>query len=172
MAHDELRHSHSIAIARPPAAVYDMVSDVTRMGEWSPTCTGCWWDHGDGPRTGSWFTGRNERDGREWQTRSLVRAAVAGRWFAFIVGGTLVRWDYKFEPAGSGARVTESWRLLPDGVSRFIEKYGPDAATMIADRSATALNELTSTLAALKAVAERPQPGGPDRAVAAGANRR
>ena len=24
-----------------------MVSDVTRMGEWSPVCKACWWDEGD-----------------------------------------------------------------------------------------------------------------------------
>jgi uncharacterized protein YndB with AHSA1/START domain len=32
---DPMTHSDSIVIARPPEEVYDMVSDVTRMGEWT-----------------------------------------------------------------------------------------------------------------------------------------
>ena len=41
---DELSYAESIDIARDPEALYDMVSDVTRMGEWSPVCTGGSWD--------------------------------------------------------------------------------------------------------------------------------
>ena len=33
-----LRYSESAVVARSPEALYDMVSDVTRMGEWSPVC--------------------------------------------------------------------------------------------------------------------------------------
>jgi ribosome-associated toxin RatA of RatAB toxin-antitoxin module len=50
----------SIVVARAPEVLYDMVSDITRMGEWSPVCTAGWWDEGDGPRVGAWFTGHNE----------------------------------------------------------------------------------------------------------------
>jgi hypothetical protein len=31
-----------------PESLYDMVCDVTRMGEWSPVCLACWWDDGQG----------------------------------------------------------------------------------------------------------------------------
>ena len=63
-------HADSIVIARSPADLYDMVSDVTRMGEWSPVCKACWWDDGPGPSAGAWFTGRNELPGRDpWETR-------------------------------------------------------------------------------------------------------
>ena len=31
----------SIEIAAPPQAVYDLIADVTRMGEWSPECYRC-----------------------------------------------------------------------------------------------------------------------------------
>jgi len=61
-------YSESIVVARSPEALYDMVSDVTRMGEFSPVCTACWWDDADGPRAGAWFTGRNEVPGRTWET--------------------------------------------------------------------------------------------------------
>ena len=56
----------------------------------------CWWDEGDGPRVGAYFTGRNETPGRTWETRSQVIAAERGRRFAFVVGDALVRWEYTF----------------------------------------------------------------------------
>ena len=55
-----LKHSESIVIARSLEVLYDMVSDVTRMGQWSPACRSCWWDEGALPEVGAWFTGRNE----------------------------------------------------------------------------------------------------------------
>lgn len=51
--------------------LYDLFSDVTRMGEFSPACTSCWWDQGNGPTVGAWFTGRNRTPDRTWETRSL-----------------------------------------------------------------------------------------------------
>ncbi len=108
-----LRHRESIIVARPPEYLYDMVSDVTRMGEWSPVCRACWWDDGDGPRPGAWFTGRNELPERAWETRSRVIAAERGREFAFVVGGSWVRWGYTFTPVDGGTEVTESWEFLP-----------------------------------------------------------
>jgi hypothetical protein len=90
-----------------------MVSDVTRMGEWSPVCRACWWDEGDGPRAGAWFTGRNELPERTWETRSRVVAADRGREFAFAVRGSWVRWGYTFTPVAGGTQVTESWEFLP-----------------------------------------------------------
>jgi hypothetical protein len=87
MAMASLTYSESVVIARSSEDLYDMVSDVTRMGEWSPVCRTCWWDEGDGPRPGAWFTGRNVLAERTWETRSQVVAADRGREFAFKVGG-------------------------------------------------------------------------------------
>ena len=72
-------HSDSLVVGRPPREVYDLVADVTRMGEYSPICKECWWDEGDGPRVGAWFTGRNELPDRTWETRSEVVAADLNR---------------------------------------------------------------------------------------------
>jgi len=85
-----LKHSDAIVIARAPEDLYDLVSDITRMGAWSPVCKACWWDEGAGPEVGAWFTGRNELPERTWETRSEVVAADRGREFAFIVNGVSV----------------------------------------------------------------------------------
>lgn len=150
----DLRYSESIFVARSPEAVYDMVCDVTRMGEWSPICKACWWDEGAGPWPGGRFTGRNETADRTWETRSEVVAAERGREFAFIVGDSWVRWDYAFTPADGGTRLTESWEFLPAGLSRFAERFGEDAGAQIADRTEAARTGIPLTLAAIKEAAE------------------
>ena len=92
-----------------------MVVDVTRVGEWSPMCTACWWDEGEGPHVGARFTGRNERQGRTWETRSEVVAADRGHRFAWevIEPPTAARWGYSFVAKDGGTEVTETWELLP-----------------------------------------------------------
>jgi hypothetical protein len=150
----DLRYSESVVVGRSPEFLYDMVSDVTRMGEWSPVCTGCWWDEGDGPRAGAWFTGRNELPERTWETRSKVVAAEAGREFAFAVRGSWARWGYTFTPADGGTELTESWEFLPDGIAGFHERYGDDAEAQIAIRADQARRGIPATLAAIKKAAE------------------
>jgi hypothetical protein len=149
-----LSYSESIVVARSPEDLYDMVSDVTRMGEWSPVCTACWWEDGQGPRPGAWFVGRNELPERIWETRSQVVKADRGREFAFVVGGSWVRWGYTFTSVEEGTLVTESWEFLPDGITRFHNRFGGDAPAQIADRALAARDGIPATLAALKKSAE------------------
>ena len=149
-----LSYSESVVVARSPEDLYDMVSDVTRMGEWSPVCTACWWEDGQGPRPGAWFVGRNELPERIWETRSQVVAADRGREFAFVVGGSWVRWGYTFTSVDEGTQVTESWEFLPDGITRFHNRFGGDAPAQIADRALAARDGIPATLAALKKSAE------------------
>ncbi len=150
----ELSRTESILIARPPEDVYDMVADVTRMGEWSPVCRACWWDDGEGPQVGSWFTGRNELPERTWETRSQVVAADRGSEFAFVVGGKFARWGYTLVPAGAGTELTEAWELLPEGVAMFEERFGADAQAEMDNRSEAAKSGIPATLAAIKRAAE------------------
>ena len=147
--------SDSIVIAQSPDVLYDMIADVTRTGEWSPVCKACWWDEGATATVGAWFTGRNETSERTWETRSQVVVADPGREFAFVVGGTWIRWGYTFAPHESGTLVTETWDFLPEGLARFDERFGDDAPTQIADRTEAARTGIPETLARLKAVAEQ-----------------
>jgi hypothetical protein len=151
---NELTYAGSIVVSCPPEALYDMVSDVTRMGEWSPICKACWWDEGDGPAVGSWFTGRNETPERTWETRSQVTTAERGREFTFTVGGSFIRWAYTFTPVAEGTEVTETWHFLPAGIARFRERFGADADAEIADRTQAAHVGIPLTLAAIKRAAE------------------
>ncbi|WP_402467586.1 SRPBCC family protein [Isoptericola aurantiacus] len=155
-------YSESIEVAAPPAAVYALVSDVTRTGEWSPICTSCRWDEGDAPapgaspQVGAHFTGHNEVPGRTWETRSEVVAADPGREFAWVVGQGFARWGYTVRPLDGGTRteLTESWEFTPTGMAFFAEKYGEDAGAQIEARTRMAHEGIPATLAAIRRIAE------------------
>jgi hypothetical protein len=149
-----LEFSDSIDIEIAPNDLYALVSDVTRMGDWSPICRACWWDDGDGPRVGAWFTGRNETPQRTWETRSQVVAADPGREFAWEVNGGWVRWGFTLAPIDGGTRLTESWTFLPLGLDGFRERYGDQADAQIAERTDAAHRGIPETLAAIKRTAE------------------
>ncbi|OBA89460.1 polyketide cyclase [Mycolicibacterium elephantis] len=150
----DLKMSESIHVAVPPEQLYGMVSDVTRMGEWSPVCRACWWDEGAGPHVGAWFTGRNETAERTWETRSQVVTADPGKAFAWEVNDGWVYWGYTFEPEDGGTRLTESWELLPKGIAGFRERFGDQADIEIDKRREAARTGIPATLAAIKAAAE------------------
>lgn len=148
-------HQESVTVKASAEALYDLVSDITRTGEWSPVCTRCWWDDEDSAgQSGAWFTGRNELPDRSWETRSQVVAAERGREFAWVVGCKFVRWGFALAPADGGTTLTESWEFLREGIAMFGEKYGADADAQIADRTRQALDGIPKTLAAIKRIAE------------------
>lgn len=150
----DLTFADSILIAQPPARVYAMVSDVTRMGEWSPVCRACWWEDSAGPHPGAWFVGRNETPERTWETRSQVVVAEPDREFAWEVNGGWVRWGFTLAPEGGGTRLTQSWHFLPRGLAGFRERHGADADREIAARTDAATSGIPATLAAIKRTAE------------------
>lgn len=145
--------SESITIAASPEVLYSMVSDVTRMGEWSPVCKLCWWDD-DTRGVGSWFTGRNVIGDKTWETRSKVVVDDPAREFAFAVNGDRTRWGYTFTPTDGGTVVTESWEILPAAEPSYVERFGDRAEEEIASRADGASRGMRDTLAAIKRVAE------------------
>lgn len=150
----DLIHSESIVIDASPETVYDLVSDVTRTGEWSPVCKECWWDEGATGAVGDVFTGRNVLPDRTWETRCTVTAADHGREFGWLVGDSLVKWVYTMEPADGGTRLTEHWEFLPNGIALFHQRYADDADTQIANRTELAHRGISTTLATMKRLAE------------------
>ena len=57
-------------VCASPSQLYDAVSDVRRMGEWSPECQRCEWiDEAVGPAVGARFKGRNRRGIIRWSQR-------------------------------------------------------------------------------------------------------
>jgi hypothetical protein len=103
-------------IQAPPVAVYRLLSDVTRMPEFSPEIRRCGWlDGAEGPAVGVRFRATNQVPRRPpWQNTPIVIAADPGREFAISrtepFAGTLV-WRYRLEPEDGGTRLTESYEV-------------------------------------------------------------
>lgn len=142
--------SVSLEIDAPPDVLYDLVTDVTRMGEWSPECTVCEWK-GEPGKVGSTFVGRNRRGIARWSTTARVLAADRPREFRFATlsgGDPSTEWTYRFEGDGP-TTVTESFNAISQPrLIAFVEKY------LLRNRQSQLEEGMTKTLAALKQSAE------------------
>ena len=105
--------SASIAINAAPEVVWNLVADITRMGEWSPECVRAEWENGaTGPAVGADFHGYNKAGTFEWDAPGVVTDCEPGRIFAFVVprdAATTNRWCFEFAPHPEGTTLTESF---------------------------------------------------------------
>ncbi len=105
--------SASIEIDAAPEVVWQLVADITRMGEWSPECRRASWDEGvTGPDVGALFHGHNKAGTFEWDAPCIVIACEPGNVFEFQVprvGDVVTRWRFEFAPNGNGTTLTESF---------------------------------------------------------------
>ena len=141
-----------IEISAPPELVYDLVSDLSRMGEWSPESIGGSWKDGGRGQVGDWFEGHNRSGEREWTRESQVANAERGSDFTFVVGGieaSYTWWSYEMQPSPTGTTLNERW---------WISNKSPAlrAATEEQFQARVDLTQglLDATLAAVKVTAE------------------
>lgn len=146
--------SVSREIEAPPERVWDLVSDLPRMGEWSNENTGgTWLDDKAGPVVGAQFRGRNRNGVRRWSTRVTVVEAVPGSRFAFEVdlpGIPISRWSYDLQPSDRGCLVTEAWIDRRPGWFKPVARL----ATGVADRAVHTRSGIELTLEQIASVAE------------------
>ena len=146
----------TVHVDAPPEKVYEVVTDVTRMGEWSPECRHCeWLDGATGPTVGARFKGSNKNGIFRWSTKPRVEVADEGREFSFVTAlgaKDSTKWTYRFEPDGGGTKVTESFELMSDmpGYLTFVEKN----LMRIKDRRANLITGMEATLGRIKAAVE------------------
>ncbi|MGH3347583.1 MAG: SRPBCC family protein [Nocardioides sp.] len=110
----------SVRMDASPSVVWDLVSDVTRIGEFSPETFEADWIRGaTAPAVGAQFKGHVKRNGvgPTYWTLCTVTACEPERVFEFAVGNDAVtanNWGYRLEPDGDGTLVTEYFRLEPN----------------------------------------------------------
>lgn len=136
------------------AELYDLVSDLPRMGEWSPESTGGTWVNGaHGPVVGARFKGSNRSGRLRWHTDVVVTVAQPGDEFAFDVTlgpFKVANWHYRFEQDGAMTSVIETW------TDHRIPVMGPITSLLIGvrDRPGRNRQNMEATLAKLAATVE------------------
>jgi hypothetical protein len=151
MPSEPTSRSASVVVDRPPLEVWTAVSDITRMGEWSPECTsGRWVEGAGGPAVGAKFQGDNEakfagRTLKRWTTTSEVTDCEPGAVFEFRAEG-YTTWRYEFVADGSGTRVTESFSYVPSGFSGFMYNTVLRRASAMTKGMQATLNRVQTTL--------------------------
>lgn len=120
-------------VEAPAPTVYDLVTDIGRMGEWSPENQGGeWLDGASGATVGARFSGRNRRRAA-WTTTATVTEAEPGRAFTFVIGDVDrpdTRWHYGLIPTGDGCQVSETCQILrpPGPIGRLLTRLGTGVA--------------------------------------------
>ncbi len=115
----------TIEINATPHDVWAALTDVTRMGQWSPECIAARWvPDATGPVKGAKFEGDNEarfagRVVKKWTTTSEVTACEPDSRFEFCAAG-YTTWSYELQPVAGGTRVTESFSYEPQGLMGFV----------------------------------------------------
>lgn len=153
-----------MTVGKDAAHMWDLITDVSRISEFSPECTAAAWlsESATGPRPGARFTGHNEFSGGfTSDVTCVVTQAERPSVFEWIVldpsadpasPGSV--WRYELVP-GAGAQLTvrHSFEHGP-GVTGLSEatRESPDEAKSILDsRLETLRKHMTVTLGAMAA---------------------
>jgi len=147
--------SVSRTINAPAEKLWEMVSDITRMGEWSPeTTSGAWIKGATGPAVGARFKGDNRNGSKAWSIVCEVTACERGESFGFDAMAGPIRyanWRYDFEATSDGTVVTES---VSDNRGKIFKFVGAKVSG-VSDRATHNTRTMTETLEALANAAEQ-----------------
>jgi uncharacterized protein YndB with AHSA1/START domain len=153
---DQPQYTSTIDIAAPPEKVWSMVSDLPRMGEWSPENVGGKWKGGATEAApGAKFKGTNKNGWHRWGAGVIINEATAPNKLSFtvkIAGLTGATWGYDIEPTSDGCKVTESWTDTRSSI--FKVPAVTKLVTGVGDRSGYAQELMDTTLANVKKAAE------------------
>jgi hypothetical protein len=148
----------SVHVDAPADAVYALVSDLPRMGEFSPECTKVVWRGGaTGPAVGAKFRGWNKKGIIRWFTDGKVTEATPGKAFAFDItsfGIGVAGWGYRIEADadGDGCTLTEMW---DDHRTQRLFKAASGIAVGVRDRKTHNTAGMEATLRQIKGAAEK-----------------
>jgi hypothetical protein len=149
-----MRGSVTVHMTASPDVVWNLISDVTRIGEFSPeTFEAQWLDGATGPKVGARFRGHVKRNGIGpiYWTTCKVTSCEPDRDFGFAVlakDSATNTWRYELVGRDGGTDVTESFELPPKPMLRL---YWAIAGWRRGGRNERGMRQ---TLERIKAVAE------------------
>ncbi|MFC9787459.1 SRPBCC family protein [Rhodococcus sp. NPDC127528] len=142
----------SIEIDATPEAVWTLVSDLARMGRWSPQCKKMVIFGGDVKRGTRTFN-INKKGLLVWPTSAKVIRFEPNTAIAWRVVENHTIWTYELEPTATGTKVTER-REAPTGTTKvsalLIDKFMGGTADFEVDMIAG----MNTTLARIKSEVE------------------
>lgn len=150
-----------LTVGLSPEQVWDLVSDVTRIGEWSPECIGGAWVRRAAltPQAGDRFQGTNAfPNGLTATVECVVTRAERPRTFEWIVldssedpdrPGSTWRYDLRPQGAGTVARHTFTHGPGQSGLRSGAQENPGIATDVIAERLGTLHRNMTQTLRAM-----------------------
>lgn len=151
-----------LTVVAPPERVWELVSDVTRVGDWGAECVAAeWLDGADGPVVGARFRGYQVRKSSKWETTSTVIEAERGVSFAWAVEdptNPAATWRYQLDSDESESTVVHYRAVMGPGTSGLTAKIAksPDREEdLIALRLEEHKQNMMATLQAIKRAAEQ-----------------
>jgi uncharacterized protein YndB with AHSA1/START domain len=144
----------TVSIDAAPERVWALVTDITRMGEWSPENTGGRW-RGPvrGAVVGAKFVGANAHGWLRWRTHCTVVEAQRHERFAFSVTENGMTWGWRLEPDGEGTTLTQ-WRKHGRPMNPLMAAV-LSTGVLGKDRERLMVDGMHRTLERVKAAAER-----------------
>ncbi|GAA1951696.1 SRPBCC family protein [Nocardioides panacihumi] len=106
----------TISVAASPAQVWALVTDVRRMGEWSPQVVRTL-VLGGPVREGTRFANLNHQGWKHWPTSAKVVRFTPHSDFAFRITENRTVWSFQLEPTADGGTFVTHRRETPDGIS-------------------------------------------------------
>ena len=111
-------------VEAPPAQVWAVLTDFSRMPDWSPELVRMVPLKGGGLRVGQWYLGINRRKAVVWPTRSVVAQVEPGRVLTWDTTSSGARWIWELTPDGAGTRVVHR-RPVPRGITGMSKVFAP-----------------------------------------------
>jgi hypothetical protein len=152
-----------ILVHKDPGEMWDLITDVGRIGDWSPECAGAAWLDGGSAWPGARFEGHNDFGGAFKATVTcVVTEAERPAMFEWIVldpSNAVDRpgsvWRYELSP-GDGAGQTKVLHRFVHGpgltgLIRAIAGSPDQAATILQDRLDQLRKHMTITIEAMAA---------------------
>ncbi len=140
----------TVVIDADPETIWALVTDITRMGEWSPEAKGGrWFGRARGPAEGARFLGFNSHGMVWWATRCTVVEFDPPQRFAFRVAESGMTWGWRLEPAADGGTRVTQWRDQTNSTNVLI-KAVQRSGILGRDRERLMVDGMHRTLGALK----------------------
>jgi uncharacterized protein YndB with AHSA1/START domain len=141
-----------IDIDAPIDTVWALISDLSRMPEWSPQCRVM---KLRGPlRPGARTVNLNKRKFTYWPTTSTITEVIPQQKLAFKVDLNNTIWSYELQPTESGTRVTET-RHAENGATAISNALVNAFMGGVPSFEDELVDGMNASLARIKAAAER-----------------